>query len=101
MRQPIAEFKPYNPITDEHDWIVVTEEKGTRYAVARASSRGVVASMPYGLTRDCQRLAQMVAATPKLLAALQGVVSGNVYGDPDDWNSRIDAARAVLAELNA
>jgi len=42
--------------------------------------------------------ARLIAAAPDLLAALQAIVNGNVYGDSDEWNRRIDAGFAAIAK---
>lgn len=63
----------YNPLTYETAWEVSTAEKGTRYSIIRSGTKGDVACVPYGLTQDCKALATMIAATPDLIKALQGV----------------------------
>jgi len=40
----------------------------------------------------------LIAAAPDLLAALQAILTGNVYGDPDEWNRRVDLGFAAIAK---
>ena len=40
----------------------------------------------------------LIAAAPDLLAALQAILTGNVYGDPDEWNSRVAIGFAAIAK---
>jgi hypothetical protein len=42
--------------------------------------------------------ARLIAAAPDLLAALQAIVTGNVYGNPTQWNLAIDRGIAALAK---
>ena len=39
-----------------------------------------------------------IAAAPDLLAALQAIVTGNVYGNPTQWNLCIDRGIAAIAK---
>ena len=40
----------------------------------------------------------LIAAAPDLLAALQAIVTGNVYGNPTQWNLAIDRGIAAIAK---
>lgn len=40
--------------------------------------------------------ARLIAAAPDLLAALQAIVIGNVYGNPTQWNLAIDRGIAAI-----
>ena len=40
--------------------------------------------------------ARLIAAAPDLLAALQAIVTGNVYGNPTQWNLAIDRGIAAI-----
>ena len=40
----------------------------------------------------------LIAAAPELLAALQAIVTGNVYGNPTQWNLAIDRGIAAIAK---
>jgi hypothetical protein len=40
----------------------------------------------------------LIAAAPDLLAALQAIVTGNVYGNPTQWNLCIDRGIAAIAK---
>jgi hypothetical protein len=42
--------------------------------------------------------ARLIAAAPDLLAALQAIVTGNVYGNPTQWNLCIDRGIAAIAK---
>ena len=42
--------------------------------------------------------ARLIAAAPDLLAALQAIVTGNVYGNPTQWNLAIDRGIAAIAK---
>jgi hypothetical protein len=42
--------------------------------------------------------ARLIAAAPELLAALQAIVTGNVYGNPTQWNLCIDRGIAAIAK---
>jgi len=53
------------------------------------------AGQPEGTGKANARLA---AAAPDLLAALQAILTGNVYGDPDEWNRRVDLGFAAIAK---
>lgn len=81
-------FTPYNPMTSEQNWIVVTEDKGTRFAVAREKSRSTLAWLPYGLTPDCKALATMIAATPDMVKALKEIAE----------SQSLNQARALAAQ---
>ena len=41
---------------------------------------------------------RLISSAPDLLAALQVICSGNVYGDPDEWNRRVDLGFAAIAK---
>jgi hypothetical protein len=56
--RPIT-FAPYDPMTDETNWEIGTEEKGTCYAVKRADTGGLICKLPYGLRSEEKALAQM------------------------------------------
>lgn len=43
--------------------------------------------------------ARLIAAAPELLAALQAIVTGNVYGNPTQWNLCIDRGIAAIAKV--
>ena len=42
--------------------------------------------------------ARLISSAPDLLAALQAILTGNVYGDPDEWNRRVDVGFAAIAK---
>jgi hypothetical protein len=82
MSKPITHI-PYNPLKDESDWVVGTEDKGMRYAVRRKESFGTVCMLPYGLRPEEKALATLLAAAPEMVTALQTIArlsEGNWIG---------------------
>lgn len=49
-------------------------------------------------TGNASANARLISSAPDLLAALQAICSGNVYGDPDEWNRRVDLGFAAIAK---
>ena len=68
--RPIT-FAPYDPMTDETNWEIGTEEKGTCYAIKRAETGGLICKLPYGLRTQEKALAEMFVKVPEMVDALQ------------------------------
>ena len=68
--RPIT-FAPYDPMTDETNWEIGTEEKGTCYAIKRAETGGLICKLPYGLRTQEKALAEMFVKLPEMVDALQ------------------------------
>ena len=57
-----------------------------------------IASLLCDETGNASANARLIAAAPDLLAALQAIVTGNVYGNPTQWNLAIDRGIAAIAK---
>jgi hypothetical protein len=58
-------------MTDETNWEIGTEEKGTCYAIKRAETGGLICKLPYGLRTQEKALAEMFVKVPEMVDALQ------------------------------
>lgn len=92
--RPIT-FAPYDPMTDETNWEIGTEEKGTCYAIKRAETGGLICKLPYGLRSEEKALAQMFVKVPQMVSALKQIKTLL-----EDANSQAEDADQVLNEIN-
>lgn len=91
--RPIT-FKQYIPLLDEKDWEIGTEDKGTRYAIKRRDTGGLVCALPFGLRSEEKALARMLVAVPEMVLAIK--LAKALLEDPDADASDADAVLAVI-----
>jgi 23S rRNA G2445 N2-methylase RlmL len=80
--RPIT-FAPYDPMTDETNWEIGTEEKGTCYAIKRAETGGLICKLPYGLRTQEKALAEMFVKLPEMVEALKKAKALMENPDPE------------------
>lgn len=93
MRQPFA-FKKYTPLLDEQDWEISTEDKGTRFAIKRRETGGLVCALPFGLRSEEKALARMLVAVPEMVLAIK--LAKALLEDPNAEASDADAVLSVI-----
>jgi hypothetical protein len=93
----IKERNEYS-INQEQSWKVDYGYKGYGFAVKR-DDNSTVCNFPDGLRPEQKALAQMISATPDLLAALRDLLEEADLNEVDEYTvSKIEAARAAIAK---